>query len=135
MSTEKNKFYETWWFWLIVGFVIIMSVGMITLEGGDKRVEKNEEAIEETTEEFIPDEIDYAITGQEEYPQVMEDNYMEGCMVSEGTEDYCHCTWNYLTDEMTMEEFIDMSFELDKTREMPDVMNRAINECFHKLEY
>ena len=118
---KQNKFYDTWWFWVIVGIVIIVSVGMITEE--------------KTTKEIDSGEFDYETTKQEEYPKEMESAYMEECVYSPKMEDYCQCTWNYLTDEMTVEEFADTSFEFDKTGEMPDVMREAFDECSHKIEY
>lgn len=55
--------------------------------------------------------------------------YMEGCVGDGGFQSYCACTFDWLDDNLTNEEFLDMAYQYSVTGNIPDELLLATSEC------
>lgn len=66
---------------------------------------------------------------------VMEESYMSGCLEETGVGtvwvEYCQCTYDYIDDRLTNEEFFDMALEYDENGEIPEIVVEAIESCLN----
>jgi len=65
------------------------------------------------------------------YPMIMEYNYLKGCIGEQGMEDYCVCTLNAIEKKYSLNDFITILQDKEKSKE---VINYAVSECIDKLK-
>lgn len=67
-------------------------------------------------------------------PGAIEQAYMGGCLDGSGGdsvywETYCQCTYDYMDDRLTNDQFVDMAIEYADTGIDPLIMDQAVNYC------
>lgn len=118
MPKKEKKFYEFWWFWVIMGIVMIFLVSALLV--GKPVAEENQEEYIENQNGNIETEDSPALT---EFKK----EYMIGCDPLGDNTEYCECTFNYLHNSIGLEGLMD--FELNG--EYPEEMIEALGECFY----
>ena len=59
---------------------------------------------------------------------VFYENYMEGCNEDGDLYQYCNCTWDYLTDNYSIDELLWLDENLD-SQETDRIVGEALNAC------
>jgi hypothetical protein len=81
--------------------------------------------------------IAFAACGEEdEYPEEVIDNFMEGCTSQPGaTESYCRCSIERIQEEVSFDEFRELEEGLTDASEFPDRLVDAISECLEARSF
>ena len=65
----------------------------------------------------------------EQYPAIVETNFMNSCTATGGTTSYCRCALDHLEQDTDLEEFAGMEQEYLKTGQLPESVMSAVRAC------
>ena len=123
----NKNFYENWWFWVIVAFIIIAIAGAIMEEPETQTMTlESEEEVEQN----------YNYNGQEEYRDFFKEQYVIGCTENdENMLDYCECTYDYLKSEIGLDGIVQQGIDMMENPQLTPEMKEAAQNCLHLIRY